>query len=73
MNEYRIGYRFNNNEVQGFKGIGFNKKTAEINAYKKIHSKLEFLTEKFNQINTFLDDRNLNIDEKKRIKEDFNN
>jgi len=44
MFEHNTAYRFSDNTVEGFTGIGFTEKSAEENAIQKIKNKLELIT-----------------------------
>lgn len=45
MYEFKTAVRWNNGEVEGFRGIGFTKESAEQNANTRIANKLKMINE----------------------------
>ncbi|WEY79791.1 hypothetical protein P5667_11720 [Bacillus velezensis] len=71
MYEYKIAYRFDNSEVQGFIGIGFTKKSAQENAIRKIENKLGIIGENYNNLRVIKNKNNISHYELKQIKKDW--
>lgn len=43
MFTFNLAYRHNNGDVEGFAGVGFTKKTAEVDARRQLARKLEII------------------------------
>lgn len=71
MYKFRIAYRFQNGEVKGYVGYGFNKELAKENAYKKIYEDLSFLKEPFSRTNVILSKNGVSKEEMALIRKDW--
>lgn len=74
MYEYRIAYRFTNNDVEGFVGIGFDNKKAREHAIQKVKNKIECIENEavFSDSRLITDSGSCTEQELKTIASDWN-
>lgn len=71
MHEVRVGYRFLNNEVQGFVGAGLTAKQAKAKAINKVTIKLSLINEPYHEERLIFSHKGLTANERMIIEEDF--
>jgi hypothetical protein len=68
---YRLAYRHQNGEVEGFVGVGFEKKTAERAAVMKALAKVRAIGQVFRADGVIRRDDGLSPDEVAQVRQDW--
>lgn len=71
MFEWKLAYRFDNGQIEGFKGIGTNEESALNDCFRQIKKKLEIVKESYNGKNILNDFTGLSEQQIKDIKTDW--
>ena len=72
MFEMRLAYGFQNGEIEGFQGIGFEEETALNDCFAQIRKKLTIIKEEYNGKNVIDGFYDLTKEQIKNIKADWN-
>lgn len=68
---FRLAYRHQNNEVEGFKGVGFTKQTAQADAERNARNKCEAIRQPYDPNRLINNPEGLSPEDLKIIRKDW--
>jgi len=71
MYVFKLAYRHENGEIEGFAASAFSQSAAERNALNKVRAKVREIRQTFDESRVIRSDKGLTPDEKKQVRADW--